>query len=363
MPKKPVWPWPDYDSVIDEEVPMKITTIVDAQFGSTGKGLAAGYFAEKYEPDTIMTAWAPNAGHTSFFKTEEGYHELKHTMLANGIVSKRLKRILIGPGTVLNVDSFMTEWNNAASVLPHMADVAVYIHEAAMVLTDEHRAMEASDEHAKIGSTRKGSGAALMMKIARKGELAGDADLPPLFHVVDPGWWRSLIDMSEIVQIEGAQGFSLGINRGFWPKCTSRECTPQQLMVDLDLPRHFLKDMHIVGVARTYPIRVANRYDADGNMTESSGPCYDDQREVTFEDIGVETEYTTVTRLPRRVFTFSQQQIRDFIKVVEPDEIFLNFANYCDPSALNTIIHGIEQSGGRVSYIGEGPYNEDVKEK
>jgi adenylosuccinate synthase len=359
----PKYNWPDFDSVIDEEVPMKIITIVDAQFGSTGKGLAAGYFAEKYEPDTIMTAWAPNAGHTSFFKTEEGHRELKHTMLANGIVSKRLKRLMLGPGTVLNVEAFMIEWNNAIQILPHLKDVAVYIHEAAMVLTDEHRRMEASEEHAKIGSTRKGSGAALMMKIARKGTLAVDSELPPVMNVVDAHWWNTIVNMGEIVQIEGAQGFSLGINRGFWPKCTSRECTPQQLMVDLDLPRRFLKDMHVVGVARTFPIRVANRYDADGNMTESSGPCYEDQREITFEDIGVETEYTTVTKLPRRVFTFSQAQIKDFIEIVEPDEIFLNFANYCDPSALNTIIHGIEQSGGRVAYIGRGPLNENVEEK
>ena len=58
--------------------------ILDLQFGSTGKGLLAGYLAEKVEPDTVVTAWAANAGHTYINAAGEKF---VHTMLANAIVS------------------------------------------------------------------------------------------------------------------------------------------------------------------------------------------------------------------------------------------------------------------------------------
>ena len=38
--------------------------ICDMQYGSTGKGLLAGYLAMNHGPDTLMTAWGPNSGHT-----------------------------------------------------------------------------------------------------------------------------------------------------------------------------------------------------------------------------------------------------------------------------------------------------------
>ena len=39
--------------------------ITDLQFGSTGKGAFAGKLAAHgIRPDTVLTAWGPNAGHT-----------------------------------------------------------------------------------------------------------------------------------------------------------------------------------------------------------------------------------------------------------------------------------------------------------
>ena len=80
---------------------------------------------------------------------------------------------------------------------------------------------------------------------------------------------------------------------------------------------------------RTYPIRVANRYDEQGNRIGWSGPAYEGQRELTWEEMGVTPEKTTVTKLTRRIFQFSEEQTRQAMQVVMPDEIFLNFANYC----------------------------------
>ena len=79
----------------------KAYMILDLQFGSTGKGLLAGYLAKTKQPDVVVTAWGPNAGHT--YIDEDG-REYIHRMLANGIVSPKLKTVLIGPGSVLVID-------------------------------------------------------------------------------------------------------------------------------------------------------------------------------------------------------------------------------------------------------------------
>lgn len=106
-------------------------------------------------------------------------------------------------------------------------------------------------------------------------------------------------------------------------------------------------------------------------MVGTSGPCYPDQQEVQFEDLGVEPEVTTVTKLRRRVFTFSAMQAAEAIRACRPSEIFLNFANYCPdqvPRIIN-ILEGLindnhaphEQNGG-VRYVGWGPKESDVRE-
>ena len=119
----------------------------------------------------------------------------------------------------------------------------------------------------------------------------------------------------------------------------------------------------VVGTARTFPIRVANRFDEQGQQVGYSGPCYDDQVEITFEDIGQKTELTTVTKLPRRIFTFSGQQIEEAIQYNGADGVFLNFVNYCrDEAELRAVVDAIHATGAAVRWIGLGPCYNDVFE-
>ena len=162
--------------------------------------------------------------------------------------------------------------------------------------------------------------------------------------------------------IEGAQGYSLGINSGFYPFVTSRECTPRQIMVDCGLPGWI--NPTIIASMRTYPIRVANRYDSDGKMVGYSGPGYPDQEETTFEEIGQEPELTTVTQLPRRIFNWSHDQLVESLNMIHPDEIFLNFANYMEDHDVEMLIHDINAVNQYeyVRYVGRGPLVTDVEE-
>ena len=97
-------------------------------------------------------------------------------------------------------------------------------------------------------------------------------------------------------------------------------------------------------------------------MVGFSGPAYLDQTETTFEAIGQKTELTTVTKLPRRIFTFSPMQVRMAVKQCGIEEVFLNFCNYL-PDGYQKIVDEINSLPNcRVRWLGFGPSVNDVVE-
>jgi len=348
-----------------------VTLICDLQFGSTGKGACVGYLAKKEKPDTVVTAWMPNCGHT--FIDENG-KKFVHCMLANGIVSPSLQRVMIAPGSILDLGRLKMELEQCEDLV---TGKKLVIHQNAAVVDQKHRDLENKTMDC-IGSTKKGCGAALIQKIQRQVDdiiIAKDHKskiiwvLPSFIEIeiVDTARWIDHLNSSDSILVEGAQGFSLGINSGFWPFTTSRECSPAQIMSDTLISKNRIDK--VVGVMRTYPIRVANRYDADGNQIGYSGPGYSDQKETTWETIGQKPEITTVTKLQRRVFTFSMEQTRQALNICAPDEIYLSFCDYCTDSEINLRRKQIDEmckdilgNGNVVKYMSYGPKITDVKE-
>lgn len=338
--------------------------IVDLQYGSTGKGLLAGCLAEKHQYDTIVTAWAPNAGHT--YINADGVKFI-NTAIPNGIVSMGLRRILLGPGSVINPSTLLDEIEKYA---PWLDEVDILIHESAAIVTQEHRDEEAGGMF-KIGSTMKGVGAAMIEKIRRDPSsniIARDAlvSTPLEGLVVSAYEYNKALDKGERVLLEGAQGFSLSINQGFYPFTTSRDCTTHQLLSDCAIPRHMAQAAKVYGSARTYPIRVANRF-KDDVMVGTSGPCYDDQREIEWSYLGMDPELTTVTQLPRRIFTYSHDQMVDAVRMNGVDEVFLNFVNYIEredhcPAKMHLRDYdaSIKAAGSKMVLTGWGPSINDV---
>lgn len=345
----------------------KATIVVDAQFGSTGKGLIAGYLAERDQPDVVMTAWSANAGHTYI---DANGRKFVHCMLANGIVSPNLETVLIGPGSQMDWSLLLREIESCADLL---AGKSIFVHVNAAIITDAHRAEE-QGPMTKIGSTKKGCGAAMIAKIRRNPDDQNTAgamrsDLlaewrkmqcaNPDLQVVELGIvsnaeYLDMVYRARRIQVEGAQGFSLGINNGFYPYVTSRECTPAQVCVDVNLPLAFVDK--VVATMRTYPIRVANRYNEAGEQIGWSGPCYPDQKELDWKaDLGMEAELTTVTKLPRRIFTFSYEQTKAALSVIRPDEVFLNFCNYMEPDEVAEVVGTIERAAHELKIPGPMP--------
>ena len=332
--------------------------ILDCQYGSTGKGLIAGYLAEKNGPDTLITAWAPNAGHTYI---DGNGRKFVHTMLANGIVSKNFKRLMVGPGSVINVANLLAEIEACKDLV---SLDQVYIHPHAAVVFQSHRDQEVQTMTA-IGSTSKGTGAAMMQRILRDPKSMNVAkqallDTPLEGRVVTVDQWMEILQYgAEHVQIEGAQGFSLSIYHGQYPYTTSRDVTTAQVLADCGIPRGMGIYMEVVGTCRTFPIRVANRYDVHGRQVGFSGPHYEDQTETTFAEIGQEQELTTVTQLPRRIFTYSRKQIEQAVLMNGVDTMFLNFANYATEEQLDQIAGHI-RSLTQLGWLGWGPTAYDV---
>lgn len=351
-----------------------ITAIVDLQYGSTGKGLIAGYLSENNPYDVVVSANMPNAGHT--YVEKDGTARV-HKVLPSGIYSKNLKYICIGPGAVFDPDRLEEEVKAIRAI---GITVPVVIHPQAGVLHQRHReAEQASLSH--ISSTMQGSMAAMVEKMGRARDGANIAsnlasewkDRWAREHtivVVDNVNWNFIMSSASNVLLEGSQGYSLGINAGFYPYCTSRDCTVWRLLADAGVIMTDGK-LKVIGTARVHPIRVGNT--SDGH----SGGHYPDQEELTWEQLGQTPEKTTVTQRIRRVFSFSKIQISEAMMANRVDEVFLNFCNYNPAEAIRIAAHidsfgnkmlqdrGFFPFGNKVNivrYMGFGPAGKDVLE-
>jgi adenylosuccinate synthase len=159
--------------------------------------------------------------------------------------------------------------------------------------------------------------------------------------------WIIRLESSQGIIAEGSQGYSLGINTRFYPYTTSRDCGPAAFLSNLGIPLGMLS--MTIGTCRTLPIRVGG----------DSGNCYPDQEELSWEELGLTPERTTVTNRVRRVFTYSRAQIEEACWWCQPDLVFLNFANYITEEQTARIVAHIDEYS-TVRWVGFGPTYQDV---
>lgn len=331
--------------------------LVDGQYGSTGKGLIAGYLAQIGQGciTHVTTNAGPNSGHTAYFDGEKIVTQ--QVPVASVFLHKMGHKVetLINAGAIVDAKILGEE---VAAWLDYRN---VYVHPCAALILPEHREAD-QDTLKRIASTGKGIGPAMMDKLARNGKnLANEVYMPmlPPNHGDDFSWDRFFDWTTDVVFVETAQGFSLGINQArFAPRTTSRECTVMQAIADARIPAQMVKK--VIMTCRTYPIRV-------GNTERSSGSYYADQQETTWEEIGVEPELTTVTKRVRRVFTWSRIQFREAVAANMPDVIFLNFCNYISKHQLMSMLEDLYDDYRSVMgrnpdevLLGFGPQSSDI---
>lgn len=308
--------------------------IVDGQYGSTGKGKVAAALVHELMRQGIYAGSlcnaGPNSGHTHYDLEGDNKYVLKqlpsswveqHTHLKRNGNPANSRAYLTG-GAIINPTILSTEVEKY-----NLNPRKIYIHEHAALIFTRHIRDDKTTEKA-IASTAQGVGPALQEKIGRhnpsvvaKAFRANFGEQG--FNVIEHGHYieqvhSTLRDRAMIMEV--SQGYSLGLISGQYPHVTSRECTVAQACADAGISPALVASTTMV--VRPFPIRVGNAGDT------SSGPCYPDQQELNWSDIRQKPELTTVTKRPRRLFTWSAVQYRQSLLANTPDAIYVNFMNY-----------------------------------
>jgi adenylosuccinate synthase len=221
--------------------------------------------------------------------------------------------------------------------------------------------MEEAESLKYISSTRKGCGSALAAKVLRRKDvvLAKDVkELAPFITKLSVSEeLTGILRAGGLVIGESAQGFGLSLNHGFYPYVTSRDITPAAFLSNIGIPTRYLG--HVIGTLRTFPIRVGNQFD-DGKMVGTSGPHYDDQIELSWEEMQEKTgnaivpETTTVTGKIRRIFTFSKKQLAAFERVCDPTLLAVTFVDYVDSTiAKHHGVVGFSHLNNKYNYLAQ----------
>lgn len=329
----------------------KKTFVGGGQFGSEAKGSVVGWMARRYPYTAGVCAFPPSAGHTYVWEDKS----IMNIMLPISVVSPTVRELYIGPGALIDPERLEQEIYTARS-MGLMDEKQLIIHEHAGVVMPSHAQAEKDASLTNIGSTVKGGMAAQVDKMRRdpnnqwvaREKLKGT---PLEQYVTDRFDYLRSLERHADVMIEGSQGFGLSMHHGFYPYTTARDTTLWAVGMDCGLPWSWADQIESVWVLRTFPIRVNNR-------TGSSGPAYHDSIETSFEDIHQTTELTTVTKLPRRIFTFSESQLEHLRDQCcnGKSSIALTFCNYLPGyEDVENMVKAIKNAGLSVSIINYGP--------
>lgn len=313
----------------------KIQVVVGGQYGSEGKGAIAGYLAAQ-EEETGAAVYGvrvagPNAGHTVYgrcpgapFCSERIAHDMvghpwKLRSIPVAAVTAPNSVLVIAAGS--EIDPVVLDEETAAlNAAGYDVSLRLYIDRSATVITEQHRSQEAARSLTqRIGSTGKGIGAARADRIYRTADLfGGSVDTALILR-------RALRQSGVTVQVEGTQGFGLGLHGDHYPHCTSSDCRAIDFlsMAGISPWQTGVRGVDVWVVARTYPIRVA------GN----SGPLQD---ETSWADLGLPEERTTVTNKVRRVGGWDPGLVRKAIDanggINSPSvSLALTMVDYIDP--------------------------------
>lgn len=279
----------------------KIQVVVDGQYGSTGKGAVCAFLAREARADRPLSAVrvaGPNAGHSAV--ADDGTKWALRQVPVAAVVRPDAQ-LYIAAGSEIDIDVLEDEVERLENAGYDIRDRLV-IDRSATLIGERHKQREA-DAHLVdlIGSTGKGIGAARAERIMRTALIAGDSYTLAQRYTLDDTAALLARDLREdaTVQIEGTQGYGLGLHHPNYPQVTSSDCRAIDFlaMAGLSPWASYVGDLEVYVTYRVYPIRVA------GN----SGPLHG---ETTWEALGLPEERTTVTHKVRRVGTWDGELAR-----------------------------------------------------
>ncbi len=347
--------------------------IVDAFWGSSGKGKLAASLADSRRPCIFSSSNYPNAGHTVHY----GGQKFVLKVFPAGVVPVRDKEVIciITPNSGFHINRLFEEWHM-------LGKPRTIVHPRAVVMNSGHASYESNHPNLrKLSSTMQGCAAAQTDKIFREPNLLAEhyknlieTDSEGKIQVTDvnPDWlWANLV-LHEV-----SQGFALSIDWGtHYPHCTSRNCVASQAYTDLGVPPNGQLGQVWLNV-RTFPIRV-------GSLPE--GYSGDMGEETTLRNILTEAgcpqelyeqyeaiETTTVTKRKRRHAKIDWQLLKRAADINGAHKLAINFAQYLDwndykcrdhrklsPRTMRFIRKAEQTTGVAVGWVGTGPDHSDV---
>lgn len=348
--------------------PGKLTIVEDIGAGSSAKGLRAAHIWRHHRPHHTTFAvntFMENAAHTVI--DDDGIEHV-YQCLSSVTTLGDFEKQYLAPGCVFAKDTIMREINKygmtprTLGIHPNAAIVSTkdVDYEAGRCDFEGNPLAKQDSPNLRIGSTIHGVGASRARRILRRADCVIARDVPELkaFLCDTSAEIMDRLDNGQSGLMEIAQGYQLSLYSRFFPKTTSRNCTVSAALDDAMLP--VVAAGPFIANFRTFPIRVNNNkyvrkhdqkiltWEEYRNtdpasvmmITGDSGGCYPDQRELTWAELSESAgktilEQTSLTKLPRRVFTFSQENLKEGLLVNRTGDatyISINFMNYVDAS-------------------------------
>ena len=343
--------------------PGKLTTVMDGGAGSSGKGKLGSFIAANADNWTFAcNSFAPQAGHWARLKDGRKYF---YQTLNSCAYQNKYEKLYLGPGSIIELPALLREMeeNNVprsklgiSPVIPILEDIDAAFERGTMGF-DGAPAMN-HEGTSKFGSTGHGVGSVVARRVLRRPSLKLAKDIPALKDMICDVPYEIMhrLDRGESGLFELAQGFQLSLMHPYhFPYVTSRNVTVAQGFSDMFLPTKYAGQ--VVLNFRTFPIRInSNKYIGEngkhltwGEVQSGiphvvyygdSGKWYPDQTELTWEDVTRDSgsispimEITSVTKLPRRVATFSKINVDEAIRHNDTGHgvhLSINFLNYID---------------------------------
>ena len=290
-----------------------VDILIGLQYGSEGKGIVAGALALSGFYAASIRIGGSNAGHS--FRYKDKMYVFRHIPCA-AIHPETL--LMMGRGALVDPAVLLKEFEDVG-VNPHRLLMDPFVFPIQPIDAQiEQGALELS---AKIGSTCKGVGQALVTRLMR-GHWADRKDILAAYSKCTVQDLMTRVGTKSVL-IESTQGTSLSVFSDNYPFTTSRDISVPAVLSEARLPISSLGA--VIGVVRTHPIRVA------GN----SGPM---KNETTWEAIsrsmGREIiEHTTVTKKVRRVAEFDFEQVAEAVELNDVGMLVVTFMDYLHPDA------------------------------
>lgn len=311
----------------------KLTIVVGGQAGSEGKGAICARLHEDHHYTAAVRVGGPNAGHSVVDSTGFKF-ALRQLPVAAAVDPSTWLYIAAGsevdPELVSDEIRLMEQHG-------HEVHPRLRVDREATILRPEHAEREGA---IATGTTGKGIGAARADRALRKAERGAEVG----FTADTQHEIRQILERGQDVMLEGTQGYVLGSHAGWYPHCTSGDCRAIDFMAMAGLPPCEPDD--IIVVLRTHPIRIAGE---SGPLTE----------ETSWEALGVEPEFTTVTKKQRRVgewdWGWAERSIDANSTLTRRPRIALTFVDYWWPelAGVDTRLGAVQLTPETLSRLGE----------